>query len=90
VSLRDKLTITQRILIVLARYYCLDLDELSRRTGVDKETLKVYLSRLARKGVVTRRWRHLKVSIGGDGREHDFKRREYCLKTTIKEELGVE
>ena len=78
---KDKLTATQRILIVLAEKYCLDLDELERYTGVKKKSLKVYLSRLARKGVITRKWRHHR-----DGGKH----REYCLKTTIKEELGVE
>ena len=77
---RDKLTVTQRILIVLAEKYCLGLDELKHYTGVKKSVLKVYLSRLARKGVITRKWRHLK-----DGTKH----REYCLKTTIKGELGV-
>ena len=79
-SPRGKLRVRERILIVLAEKYCMSLEELEKHTKVKKNVLKVYLSRLAREGLVTRKWRHFK----------DEKHREYCLKTTIKEELGIE
>jgi predicted transcriptional regulator len=84
---RDKLTIRERILLLLAKK-CRTLDELLKYLKVDKDVLKVYLSRLAKEGVVTRHWRHIRIEINGEVRE--FVRREYCLKTAIKEELGIE
>ncbi len=58
----------------------MSLEELEKYTKIRKNVLKVYLSRLAKEGLITRKWRHLK----------NEKHREYCLKTTIKEELGIE
>jgi DNA-binding IscR family transcriptional regulator len=74
------LRIRDRILIVLARKHCLSLEELEKHTGVKRNILKVYLSVLARQGIITRTW----GSFGGK------KYRKYCLKGSIKEELGVE
>ena len=74
------LRIRDKILIVLARKYCLSLEELEEHTGVKRDILKVYLSQLARQGIVTRSW----GSFAGK------KYRKYCLKTSIKEELGVD
>jgi Mn-dependent DtxR family transcriptional regulator len=85
---RDKLTIRERILILLAKKSCLTLDELARHLKVDKNVLKVYLSRLAKEGIITRRWRHIRIEINGEERE--FVRREYCMRTSVKEELGIE
>lgn len=79
-SPRGKLRARERILIVLAEKYCMSLEELEKYTKIRKNVLKVYLSRLAKEGLITRKWRHLK----------NEKHREYCLKTTIKEELGIE
>ena len=76
----ENLRIRDRILIVLARKYCLSLEELEEHTGVRREVLKVYLSRLTHQGIITRTW----GSFGGK------KYRKYCLKSAIKEELGVE
>jgi len=74
------LRIRDKILIVLSRKHCLSLEELEKHTGVKRDILKVYLSQLARQGIVTRSW----GSFGGK------KYRKYCLKSSIKEELGVE
>jgi DNA-binding IscR family transcriptional regulator len=76
----ENLRIRDRILIVLARRHCLSLEELEKYTGVKRDILKVYLSVLARQGIVTRTW----GSFAGK------KYRKYCLKTSIKEELGVD
>jgi Mn-dependent DtxR family transcriptional regulator len=82
-----KLTLRERILLLLVKK-CRTLDELVKYLKVDKDVLKVYLSRLAKEGIITRHWRHIRIEINGEERE--FVRREYCLKTAIKEELGVE
>ncbi len=79
-GLEGKLRIRDRILIVLAKKHCLSLEELEKYTGVKRDILKVYLSLMARQGIITRGW----GSFGGR------KYRKYCLKTSIKEELGVE
>jgi DNA-binding IscR family transcriptional regulator len=79
-KMTGNLRIRDRILIVLARKHCLSLEELEKYTGVQREVLKVYLSMLARRGIITRTW----GSFGGK------KYRKYCLKTSIKEELGIE
>jgi predicted transcriptional regulator of viral defense system len=79
-SRRDGLRVRDQVLIVLSRKHCLSLEELERYTGVRRDVLKVYLSRLTHQGLITRTW----GSFGGK------KYRKYCLKTSIKEELGVE
>jgi len=76
---KPKLKIRDRIIIVLAKKYCLSLDELEKYTGINRKKLLVYLSRLAKEGLVTRTW----------GSYRDKKYRKYCLKTVIKEELGI-
>ena len=76
----ENLRIRDKILIVLARKHCLSLEELEKHTGVKRDILKVYLSQLARQGIITRSW----GSFGGK------KYRKYCLKSSIKESLGVE
>jgi len=48
VEMTGNLRIRDRILIVLARKHCLSLEELEEHTGVKRDTLKVYLSQLAR------------------------------------------
>lgn len=79
-SWRDNLRIRDQILIVLARKHCLSLEELERYTGVKRNVLKVYLSILARQGIITRTW----------GAFAGRKYRKYCLKSAIKEALGLE
>jgi len=80
VSLRGNLRVRDRILIVLARRHCVSLEELEKHTKVRREVLKVYLSLLAREGVITRTW----GSFAGK------KYRKYCLRTAIKEVLGID
>jgi len=75
-----KLRIRDRILIVLAKKHCLSLEELEKYTGVRRDILKVYLSLMARQGIITRSW----GSFAGK------KYRKYCLRSSIKEELGIE
>jgi len=77
---KPKLRVRDRILIVLSKKHCLSLEELEKYTGVGRRALLVNLSRLVKAGLVTRTW----GSFGGK------KYRKYCLKTAIKEELGVE
>ena len=67
---KEKLTITQLIIIYLANRGCLTLEELEKYTGAKRGVLLVTLTRLHAKGVIYRKWRH----IGGK------KYREYCLK----------
>ncbi|WP_353616866.1 plasmid regulator [Sulfolobus sp. S-194] len=46
----EKLTIPQRIMLIFgASSGCLSLEELERKTGVDRKTLTVYLSRFWQK-----------------------------------------
>jgi hypothetical protein len=78
--MEGKLRVRDRILIVLARKHCLSLEELEKYTRVGRGVLKVYLSIMARQGIITRSW----GSFGGR------KYRKYCLKSSIKEELGIE
>jgi DNA-binding IscR family transcriptional regulator len=75
-----KLRIRDRILIVLSRKHCLSLEKLEKYTKVKRDILKVYLSILARQGLITRTW----GSFGGK------KYRKYCLKSSIKESLGLD
>ena len=76
----NKLTITEKILLLLQDKHCLSLEELERYTGVKKETLLVYLTRLADRDIISRTW----GSFGGK------KYRKYCLKTKVREDLGLD
>ena len=64
------LTIVQNILIQLANRGCLTLEELERLTKAKRSVLLVELTRLYKKGLIYRKWRHIA------GRKF----REYCLK----------
>jgi DNA-binding IclR family transcriptional regulator len=75
-----KLRNREKILVVLAKTHCLSLEELEERTGIKRSELKVYLSWLAREGIITRTW----------GKYAGKRYRKYCFKTSIKEELGIE
>ena len=70
-SVKDKLSISQLILIYLSNRGCLTLEELAKYTGAKRDVLLVTLTRLHQRGVIYRKWRH----IGGK------KFREYCLKS---------
>jgi len=41
---------------VLARKHCLSFEELEKYKGVKRDILKVYLSLMARQGLITRLW----------------------------------
>ena len=69
-SVKDKLSISQLILIYLSNRGCLTLEELQKYTGANRNVLLVTLTRLHQHGVIYRKWRH----IAGK------KFREYCLK----------
>jgi len=69
-SVKDKLSLTQLILIYLSNRGCLTLEELEKYTGAKRNVLLVTLTRLHQRGVIYRKWRH----IAGK------KLREYCLK----------
>ena len=68
--MKRNITIVQLILIGLANRGCLTLEELERFTKAKRSVLLVELSRLYKKGLVYRKWRHIA------GRKY----REYCLK----------
>jgi len=68
-ELKKQMTGTQLILMVLAQH-CATLDELSKKTGLKKERILQYLTRLDKRGLITRKWRHYAGK----------KFREYCLK----------
>jgi len=68
--MKDKLSLTQLILIRLADRGCQTLEELERYTGSNRNVLLVTLTRMHSKGIIYRKWRHF------GGRTY----REYCLK----------
>ena len=68
--MKRNITRVQLILIGLANRGCLTLEELERFTKAKRSVLLVELSRLYKRGVIYRKWRH----IAG------HKIREYCLK----------
>jgi len=68
--MKGKLSLTQLILIRLAGRGCQTLEELERYTGSKRNVLLVTLSRLHKRGLIYRKWRHF------SGRTY----REYCLK----------
>ncbi|MEM3918412.1 MAG: hypothetical protein QW322_07230, partial [Saccharolobus sp.] len=72
----EKLTVPHWIMLAFGSSLgCLSLEELERKTRVDRKTLTVYLSRMTKEGIIYRKWR----KIAGK------KFREYCLK--YREEL---
>jgi len=68
-SVKEKMTLTQLILIYLSNRGCLTLPELERFTGARRSALLVTLTRMHKKGIIYRKWR----VFGGK------KYREYCL-----------
>jgi predicted transcriptional regulator len=68
---KEKLTLTQLILIYLSNRGCLTLEELENLTKAKRSVLLVELTRLHKKGLIYRKWRHF------SGRKY----REYCLKS---------
>ncbi|MFP3203559.1 MAG: DNA-binding protein [Sulfolobus sp.] len=68
--MKMKLSLVQLVLIYLSNRGCLTLEELERLTNAKRNVLLVELSRLYKKGIIYRKWRH----IAGK------KVREYCLK----------
>ena len=64
------ITLVQNVLILLANRGCLTLEELENLTKAKESVLLVTLSRLNKRGIIYRKWRH----IAG------HKVREYCLK----------
>jgi predicted transcriptional regulator len=68
--MKEKLTVTQLILLYLGNRGCLTLEELMKKTDAKKSVLLVTLTRMHKKGIIYRKWRN----FGGK------KYREYCLK----------
>ena len=71
-DIKEKLTGTQLILMAMTKApgNCITVDELIEKTGLPRDRIILYLSRFAKKGIISRHWRHLKSG----------KVREYCLK----------
>jgi DNA-binding PadR family transcriptional regulator len=69
-SMREKLSLIQLVLIHLANRGCLTLEELQKYTEAKPGVLLVTLTRLHKKGLIYRKWRRF------GGRKY----REYCLK----------
>ena len=70
-SVKEKMTLTQLILIYLSNKGCLTIEELEKYTGSKQNVLLVTLTRLHKRGIIYRKWRHIA------GRKY----REYCLKS---------
>jgi len=68
--MKDKLSLTQLILIRLTDRGCQTLEELERYTEAKRNVLLVTLSRLHKRGLIYRKWRHFGARMY----------REYCLK----------
>lgn len=69
-DVKEKISLTQLIMIRLSTRGCQTLEELERFTGAKRTVLLVTLTRLNKRGVLYRKWR----KFGGK------KYREYCLK----------
>jgi len=69
-KVKQKMTLSQLILIYLSNRGCLTLEELEKFTNTDKNVLLVTLTRLHKRGLIYRKWRRF------SGRKF----REYCLK----------
>jgi len=69
-SVKEKLSLVQLILIYLSNRGCLTLEELEKYTGSKRSVLLVTLTRLHKRGLIYRKWRRF------SGRKY----REYCLK----------
>ncbi len=69
-NVKEKMTLSQLILIYLSNKGCLTLEELEKYTNAKRNVLLVTLTRLHKKGLLYRKWRR----FGGR------KFREYCLK----------
>jgi len=68
--MKQNMTLVQLILIYLSNRGCLTLEELMKYTGAERNVLLVTLTRLHKRGLIYRKWRHIA------GRKY----REYCLK----------
>ncbi len=69
-NVKEKMTLSQLILIYLSNKGCLTLEELEKYTNAKRNVLLVTLTRLHKKGLLYRKWRRF------GGRKY----REYCLK----------
>jgi DNA-binding MarR family transcriptional regulator len=69
-SIKEKMSLVQLILVYLSNRGCLTLEELIKYTGAKRNVLLVTLTRLHKRGLIYRKWRHF------SGRKY----REYCLK----------
>jgi len=69
-SVKEKMTLTQLILVYLSNKGCLTLEELEHYTNTKRNVLLVTLTRMHARGLVYRKWRRFA------GRKF----REYCLK----------
>ena len=69
-NVKERMTLSQLVLIYLAQRGCLTLEELEKYTNAKRNVLLVTLTRLHKKGLLYRKWRR----FGGR------KFREYCLK----------
>jgi len=67
---KEKMSLVQLILVYLSNRGCLTLEELIKYTGAKRNVLLVTLTRLHKRGLIYRKWRHF------SGRKY----REYCLK----------
>jgi len=67
---KEKMSLVQLILVYLSNRGCLTLEELIKYTGAKQNVLLVTLTRLHKRGLIYRKWRHF------SGRKY----REYCLK----------
>jgi predicted transcriptional regulator of viral defense system len=70
VKVKEKMSLVQLILVYLSNRGCLTLEEMEKYTGAKRNVLLVTLTRLHKRGLIYRKWRHF------SGRKY----REYCLK----------
>ncbi|WP_338601335.1 winged helix-turn-helix transcriptional regulator [Sulfolobus tengchongensis] len=77
---KGNLTGKEKIIAVLTQKGVCTFEELLKHTGLKESVLNVYLSQLAKEGVISRGWLH-----------YDGKRfRKYSLKSKYKEELKLD
>jgi len=69
-KVKQKMTLSQLILVYLGNKGCLTLEELEKYTNSNRRVLLVTLSRLHKRELIYRKWRRF------SGRRY----REYCLK----------
>ena len=70
----------EKLLVYITRKNCVTLEEVVNDLGLKEGTAKVYLSRMSRGRIITRRW----IRAAGQ------RKRLYCINTGVLKEMKLE